>query len=146
LIDMRIKPFFNKGFSLIELMIVIAIMAALVAIALPTYLNYLSATKKTSAKSNCTEAQRFISSELAKRAVSQAGVTTDAIADLNRGGRRSPYSGKDNIPAFSDTLGRGVVRLSKTNLQALSAGDNVTIECEWSGDDVADSIYSLTVE
>lgn len=143
---MRTQPFFNKGFTLIELMVVIAILAALVAIALPTYLNYLSATKKTSAKGNCSEAQRFISGELAKRAVSTTGVTTDAIADLNRGGRRSPYAGNDNIPAFSDTLGRGVVRLSKTNLQALSAGDNVTIECEWSGDDVADSIYSLIVE
>ncbi len=143
---MRAQPFSNKGFSLIELMIVVAIITALVAIALPSYLNYVSAMKKTSAKSNCSEAQRFVSSELAKRAASPAGVTTDAVADLNEGGRRSPYAGSDNIPAFGDTLDRGVVRLSKTNLQALSVGDNVTIECEWSGDDVADSIYSLTVE
>lgn len=143
---MRTQPFSNKGFSLIEVMIALAIMAALVAIALPTYINYLSATKKTSAKSNCSEAQRFVSSELAKRAASLAGVTTDAIADLNGGGKRSPYAGNDNIPAFGDTLDKGVVRLSKTNLQALSVGDNVTIECEWSGDDVADSIYYLTVE
>jgi len=42
----------NKGFTLIELMIVVAIIAILAAIAIPNFMSFVSKTKRTEVKSN----------------------------------------------------------------------------------------------
>jgi len=42
----------NKGFTLIELMIVVAIIAILAAIAIPNFLNFVSRTRRSEVKSN----------------------------------------------------------------------------------------------
>jgi general secretion pathway protein G len=42
----------RSGFSLIEIMIAVAIMAILAAVAVPTFLNYLEQSKESSTKSN----------------------------------------------------------------------------------------------
>jgi len=42
----------NKGFTLIELMIVVAIIAILAAIAVPNFMNFLAKTKRSEAKYN----------------------------------------------------------------------------------------------
>lgn len=45
------KKMNNKGFSLVELIIVVAIMAVLIGVLAPTYLKYVESSKKTS---DCT--------------------------------------------------------------------------------------------
>ena len=42
------KEMNNKGFSLVELIIVVAIMAVLIGVLAPTYLKYVESSKKTS--------------------------------------------------------------------------------------------------
>ncbi len=49
---MLINKFFSSAFSLIELMIVVAIIGILVAVGVPTYQGYLESTRSTNAKNN----------------------------------------------------------------------------------------------
>jgi len=133
----------SKGFTLIELMIVVGIIGLLIAIAYPAYLNYVKASRQTAGINNCTAAQNFISAELSKR-TGGGQASASVTQDLNAGGKYSPYNA--NIPAFSTSLDIGVVRVNIDNLNVASVGDNVTIECEWTGDLVADSTTQLTVE
>ncbi len=133
----------ENGFSLIELMVIVAIIGVLAAIAFPSYMRYIQAAKKTTSYNNCSTAQSFLKEELAK--MTAGGDATDDIArDLNIGGKKSPYN--SGIPAFDMAPGEGVVRFSETNINAALSGDTITIECEWTGDLTPDFIMPVRVE
>jgi len=77
----------SAGFSLIELMIVVAIIAVLAAIALPTYTNYITKTRRSSAKGCLSEyanyMERYYTTNLRYDQDSAATANTLALAGLN---------------------------------------------------------------
>lgn len=104
----------QKGFTLIELMIVVAIIAILAAIALPQYRNY-------TAKAKITQAVSSVAGEKIKVAENHSS----EIADLCTGA--ADCSG-DGILAGASNDGTATVTLTP----AFPAGgvDQITWECE----------------
>ncbi len=70
----------QSGFTLIELMIVVAIIAILAAIAIPAYNNYIKEARMAKVTSHFDEAMRSTKAELAKRAATAARTGTTPTA------------------------------------------------------------------
>lgn len=86
----------TSGFSLIELMIVIAVIGILTAIALPAYAGYITQAKIGAVVEHQQNAIRVVKAEAAKMAAGSPGV--DVIAQLNSGARKAV--GDPSNPAF----------------------------------------------
>ncbi len=108
----------QSGFTLIELMIVVAIIAILAAIAIPAYNNYIREARMAKVTDHYDEAVRSLKAEMAKRAAMQARGETisaltlaDAIAIVNPDGQNAPQGG---VAAFAGTADgtNGVIGLA----------------------------------
>ncbi len=76
----------QSGFTLIELMIVVAIIAILAAIAIPAYNNYIRESRMAKVTSHYDEAVRSIRAEFAKRAAEAARAGSGSLTALTQPG------------------------------------------------------------
>ena len=93
---------FDAGFTLIELMIVIAIIATLTALAYPSYSQYVERGRRNDAKAVLLEAAQFMERRFTETRT-YTGVTLDATLTTSPKESTSPWYNIALLPAPAQT-------------------------------------------
>ncbi len=149
------KNAMQKGFTLIELMIVVAIIGILAAVALPAYQDYIKNANMAKVTSHYEEGTRYVQNEMRKIQAKLAMGTyaTPALADaaipstwwviqMNSQGGKAPGGGAPYAAAVDNGL--GVVGVAVTGTIAASSLQVVLTRPQY-GDFAAQSAATSTV-